>query len=133
MPSRHEVIRRIDERYHFPLCLAALDHSTVSTPNRKGELSVDLAVAWNTLMLSARRWAQLFSGRHGPGFTLSAIFPNITRRVCYVVCFVQPTANGKNCLPVTNSGKYRKLPFDLFWATVNRIKCLKKRKPDVEQ
>ena len=32
-------------RYHFPLFLAALGHNTVSTPNSKGEISVDPSVA----------------------------------------------------------------------------------------
>ena len=43
-------------RYHFQPFLVALGHSTVSTSNSKGELSVDPSVAWNTLMSSARHW-----------------------------------------------------------------------------
>ena len=66
-------------RYHFPLFLAALGHNTVSTPNSKGELSVDPSVPWNTLMSSARHWAQCYSGRPGPGFSPPANVPNITR------------------------------------------------------
>ena len=33
-------------RHHFPLFLASLGHNTASTPNSKGELSVDPSVAW---------------------------------------------------------------------------------------
>ena len=50
-------------RYHVPLFLAAVGHNTVSTPNTKGELSVDLSVARNTLRSSNRHWFQVFSGR----------------------------------------------------------------------
>ena len=66
-------------RCQFPLFLAALGHSTaVSTPNSNGELSVDPSVASNTLMSSARHWAQFFSGRPRPGFTQPVIVSYIT-------------------------------------------------------
>ena len=39
---------------------SALGHSTVSTFNSEGEISVDPSVALNTLMSSARHWAQFF-------------------------------------------------------------------------
>ena len=68
-------------RCQFPLSLAALGHSTVATPNSKGELSVDPSVASKTLMSSTRHWAQFFPGRPRPGFTPPAIVPNITRWV----------------------------------------------------
>ena len=49
-------------------------------------------------------------------------------RLCYVncFCFVQPTATTKTCLPINNYGEHRKAPFNLFSATANRRKCLKK-------
>ena len=81
-------------RYHFPLLLAAVGHSTVSTPNTKGTLSVDPSVARNSLRLSIRHWAQFFSGRPSPGFSPPAIFPNITRRVGRSLC-VRCTAPAK--------------------------------------
>ena len=69
-------------RYHFPPFLAAVGHSSVSTPNtEEGELSVHPSVARNTLRLSTRYWARFFSGLPGPGFSPPAIVPNITRRV----------------------------------------------------
>ena len=67
-------------RGQFPLFLAALGHSTVSTPNSKGELSVDSSVASNTLMSSARHLDQFFSGLPRPEFTPPAIFPIVTWR-----------------------------------------------------
>ena len=66
-------------RCQFLLFLAALGHGTVFTPNCKGELSVDPSVGSNTLMSSARHWAQFFSGRPHPGFTPPAIVPNMSR------------------------------------------------------
>ena len=63
----------------FPLFLAAVDHSAVS--NSKGQLSVDPSLAWNTLMSSARHWAQFFSGRPGSGFSPHQPSPNIIRWV----------------------------------------------------
>ena len=68
-------------RYHFAPFLAAVGDSTVSTPNAKGTLSVDPAVARNTLRSSNRHWAKFFSGRPGPVFSPPALVPNITRRV----------------------------------------------------
>ena len=50
------------------------------------------------------------------------------RTACYVIVFVQPTANTKTCLPINNYGEYRKFLFDLFSATANRRKCLKNGK-----
>ena len=73
-------------RYHFPPFLAALGHSTVSTPNTNGTLSVDHSVARITLRSSIRHWAQLFACRPGPGFSRPAIVPNITRRVSHSLC-----------------------------------------------
>ena len=68
-------------RYHFPPCLAAVGHSTVSTPNTKGTLSVDPSVARNHVRSSTRHWGQIFSGRPGPGFAPPAIVPIIPRGV----------------------------------------------------
>ena len=62
-------------RYNFPRVLTALGHDTVSTPNSKEGLSVEPSVARNTLIPSARQWAQVFSGRPGPGFSPPAIVP----------------------------------------------------------
>ena len=50
-------------RCQFPIFLAALGHSTVSTPNSRGELSVDPSVSSNTLKYFTRHWTQSFSGR----------------------------------------------------------------------
>ena len=85
--------------HHFPPFLAAVGHSTVSTPNTTGTLSVDPSVARNTLRSSTKHWAQLFSGRSGPGFSPSAIVPNITRRVSRSLCVrCTPPANRRRRL-----------------------------------
>ena len=55
-------------RHHLPACLAAVDHSYVSTPNNKGEVCVDPSLAQNTAMLSTRHRALVGPGRPGPGF-----------------------------------------------------------------
>ena len=71
-------------RRKFPLIginLAALGHGTVPTPNSKEELSVDPSIASNTLMSSARLWAQYSSAQPRPGLTPRAIVPNVKRWV----------------------------------------------------
>ena len=73
VPSRHESVRRVDD-HPIPFPTLVFAHNTVSTPNSKGELSVDPSVVWNTLM-SASHWAQFFSGRPGPGFSPPANCP----------------------------------------------------------
>ena len=77
-------------RYHYLPFLAAVGHSThstVSTPNTKGTLSVDHSVARNTLTSSSRHWTQFFSGRPGPGFSPPGIVPNTTRWVSRSLVF----------------------------------------------
>ena len=68
------------------------------------------------------------SWRRNELITVSLPKPRVARTVCYVNCFVQPTANTKTCLPKNNHGEYRKSPFNLFSAQANRRNCLKKRK-----
>ena len=71
-----------------------MSHSTVSTPNTKGTVSVDPSVARTTLRSSTRHRAQFFSGPPDPGFCPSAIVPNITQRVSRLWC-VRCTAPAK--------------------------------------
>ena len=109
-------------RCQIPLFLAALGHSTVSTPNSKGELSVDPSVAPNTLRSSTRHWALLFSGRSRPGFTPAAIVPNITRWVSHSL-LVRCTAPAKTrrrlrivVQTLSHCAFLRALAYDIRWS-----------------
>ena len=107
---------------HFPPFFAAVGHSTVSTANTKGTLSVDPSVARNTLRFSRRHWAQFFSGRPGPGFSPPAIVPNITRRVSRSLC-VRCTPPAKRRRPLriivstlSHCALLRALAYDMRWS-----------------
>ncbi|CAN0356244.1 unnamed protein product, partial [Laminaria digitata] len=63
-----------------PAFFAAVDHIAVSTPNTKGERSVDPSVAQNALRSSTRHLCHVFHCRPGLGFSPPAIVPKITRR-----------------------------------------------------
>ena len=107
-------------RYHLPPFLAAVGHSTVSTQNTEGTLSVDPSTAQNTLRSSTRRWAQFFSGRPGPGFSPPDIVPNIIRRVSRSLC-VRCTApvNRRRRLRMVISAHcafLRALAYDMRWS-----------------
>ena len=80
----------------------------------------------NAFLTSKKRVSCL--GRRNELITITLPNSGVARTVCYVVCFVQPTANTKTCLPINNYGEYRKFLFDLFSATANRRKCLKNGK-----
>ena len=68
-----------DPRYPFPAFIAAVDHSAFSTPNTKGECSVDPPVARNPLRSLAMYLCQVLNYPRRLGFSPSANVPNISR------------------------------------------------------
>ena len=63
VPPRHEIVHRFEDAPVPLLALLKLNapgHNTVSTPNSRGELSVDPSVVRKSLRSSARHWAKFF-------------------------------------------------------------------------
>ena len=109
-------------RYHFPPFLATVGHSTVSTPNTEGTLSVDPSVTRNTLRSSTRHWSQFFSGQPGLGCSPPDTVPNITRRVNSSLCVrYMADANRRRRLRMVVStlphcAFLRALVYDIRWS-----------------
>ena len=88
----------------------------------------------NKARLNASRTSKRHASCLGMSWRRNELIPltlpksGVARTVCYVNYFVQPMANTKMCLPINNYGKHRKAPFNVFSATANRRKCLKKSK-----
>ena len=105
-------------RCQFPLFLVALGHSTVSTPNSKGELSVGFEypdVVYQTL-------GPVLFPRPRPVFTSPANAPNITRWVSrsLVVSCTAPAKRSRHLRMVVSTPSHcaflRALAYDMRWS-----------------
>ena len=95
-------------RYHMPAFLAAIVHTSASTPKNNTECSVDPSVASNALRSSSRHLCQLFGCPPGLRPCPQVIFPSITRLGdCPSLCRVTAPAKNRRLQMVVSMVSHR--------------------------